>query len=123
MLADAAKFTNPPVEVTVIPEDEDAEQLASNVLAVLRRNGVIAVMAFRGKESVRFEKARKGGSIAVIKVGTPFPGDKCSGRLRYQRAAGELEQLIALAPRWDAALSSTFRLDERIHVQREFRFY
>ncbi|MBJ6123087.1 histidine--tRNA ligase [Sphingomonas mollis] len=54
--------------VTVIPETAAAEMIATQMLAVLRRAGLSADMAFRGKAKKRFEEAsrvKSGGRVIV----------------------------------------------------------
>lgn len=55
-------------DVTVIPDEQDAEDEAVAVTAVLRRAGIRADMAYRGNPKRRFELAAKNGSLGRIVV-------------------------------------------------------
>ncbi len=56
------------VEIIVVPDAEDSNHLATEILALLRAGGVKADMAYSGSEKKRFDKARKSGAGRVLNV-------------------------------------------------------
>ena len=64
-----------PVELTVIPAQNDFDTLAAEVLSVLRRNDIRSEAAFSGSYKKRFEKAKRNGSLRVLNVEEPIALD------------------------------------------------
>jgi histidyl-tRNA synthetase len=95
------------LNVSVIPESADAIQIATTVLATLRKHKLSADMAFRGSAKKRFElaaKARADGRIVITAPRSTAEGRRNVGisiRANQEHEAGEglvLRVLDALRP-------------------------
>ena len=58
-------------EVSVIPQEDQAQGLAMRVLTSLRQSGIVADMAFRGSSNKRYDRAKKSGTLVGLVVESP----------------------------------------------------
>ncbi len=83
------------LNVSVIPESIDVNEIATTILATLRKNGLSADMAFRGNAKKRFElaaKARADGRIVISAPRSTTEGGRNVGisiRANQEHEAGD----------------------------------
>ena len=57
-----------PVEITIVPIDPASDQLASEILALLRTSDIQVDLGYSGSEKKRFERAKRSGSFRILNV-------------------------------------------------------
>jgi histidyl-tRNA synthetase len=109
-------------DVAVIPRDAEADELACQILALLRGAKIPAEMAYRGNENYRFEKAKKSGAAVAIVVDSPVAGDdpRIVGYLRYRKAALSVGNFLDFTAGLDQLIDGQFEFDTAHETQREF---
>jgi histidyl-tRNA synthetase len=58
----------PAAELVIVPDYDASYKIAGEVLALVRRAGVVAEMAYAGSEKKRFDRAKKSGAARVLNV-------------------------------------------------------
>jgi len=62
-------------ELTLVPQDAYTTKLAVELIAVIRRAGIQAELAFTGNEKKRFDRAKRSGSSRILNVAGTAAGD------------------------------------------------
>ena len=104
-------------DVTIIPNSERSNLVATEVISVLRRAGLAAQMAYRGKEHKRYEKARDSGALWFLNVDLGDEYYVAACKLGYfEHGQGDLSRdaiVSALAAKYELSIDPTYIMLEK----------